>query len=145
MGHCAWELRRIVVEPNALFLLLGFAGLSGGVLVAELVVTLVELLALLLEGFQVQLLLLEFLAESGRFFRVHRGNSLAALAILASTLVGAETVLQAHCLDNHDVGAVENQRKEKRESAQVHVALGVKLASLDFGTFVAKDGAATKD
>jgi hypothetical protein len=41
---------------------------------------------------------------------------------------------------NHNVGPVEDQRKEKREAAEVHVSLGVEFSSLHFHSLGAYDG-----
>lgn len=44
----------------------------------------------------------------------------------------------------HHVGAVEDQRKEERKTAEVHVALGVELAGLDLHALVSENGSARR-
>ena len=39
----------------------------------------------------------------------------------------------------HEVGAVENKRQEQREAAEVHVALRVELAGLNFHTLMSEN------
>ena len=132
--------------PNPLDPLASLASvLRGSVLVAELIVALVELLALLLQSLKILLLLGKLLLERGELTRLSsNGELLALLCVLVGTLVGAETVLETHDLHDHHVGAVENEREEEGEAAEVHVALGVELAGLDFETLVAHDGTAVK-
>lgn len=124
-------------KAGHLFVLFGFLGLGGLVLVAEVVVALVQLLALLLEGLEIQVLLGELLLEGGDLIRGLDGRVLVAV-------VGADALLEADNVLDHDIGAVENQGEEEGEAAEVHVALGVKLAGLDFGALVAEDDTAGK-
>lgn len=115
--------------------------LGSSVLVAQLIVSLVELLALLLEVLKVLLLLLELLAQTSNLTGLAGdGELLALLGVLLGALVGAEAVLEAHDLNDHDVGSVEDEREEEGEATEVHVALRVELAGLDFEAFVAHDG-----
>lgn len=124
---------------GALDALSGLASLLGSsVLVAELIVALVELLALLLQGLEVLVLLLKLLSETSKLTRLAgNGKLLRLLGIALSTLVIADLVLQTHHLEDHNVGAVKDERKEEGEAAKVHVALGVELAGLDFEALVA--------
>lgn len=119
---------------NSLFRLLVLGGLGGLKLVAELVVALVEALALLLEGLEVEVLLGQLLLERSNLVRALAGEVLVAV-------VGADLVLEADDVLNHDIGAVEDQGQEQGEAAEVHVALGVELAGLDFGALMAEDDA----
>lgn len=120
--------------------------LSSSVLVAELAVGLVELLGLLLEVLEILVLLLELLLESSKLAGL-AGDSqfLALLGVLGGALVGLKLVLQAHDFKDHDVGAVENQGKEQCEAAEVHVALRVKLAGLDFESLGSHDSGSAID
>lgn len=112
------------------------------VLLSELIVLLGKLSALLLESLKVLVLVSNLLLEAGDLAGITGGGKLLALlGVLLGTLVGAELVLQAHDLDNHDVGAVQDEREEEGKSAKVHVALGVELACLDFETVVTHDSA----
>lgn len=119
--------------------------LSTTVLLSELIVLLVKLSALLLESLKVLVLVSNLLLEAGDLAGITGGGKLLALlGVLLGTLVGAELVLQAHDLDNHDVGAVQDEREEEGESAKVHVALGVELACLDLETLVTHDSATVR-
>lgn len=122
-----------VVSGHCLFGLLTLTILLGdGVLFAKFIVALVELRALLLESLKVQILELKLLLESG--------NLLAILDILvAVALVVADLILKVQHLDDHDVGAVQDKGEEEGETAQIHVALRVELASLNFEALVAHD------
>lgn len=93
-----------------------------------------QTLALLLEGLEVQVLLGELLLESNDLVRRLDGGVLVAVE-------GANALLEADNVLDHHIGAVEDQREEQGEAAEVHVALGVKLAGLDLGALVAEDDA----
>lgn len=100
-----------------------------------------QLLTLLLQGLEVLLLLGKLILEGGKLTRLaSHGEFLALLGVLVGALVGLEAVLETHDLHDHDVGAVEDEGEEEGEAAEVHVALGVELAGLDFEAFVAHDG-----
>jgi hypothetical protein len=49
-------------------------------------------------------------------------------------LVHLDLLFQAEDVENHDVGAVENEGEEESEATKVHVTLRVELASLDLHT-----------
>lgn len=120
-------------------------GLGGGVLVRELVVALVQTGALLLEGLEVAVLLLELLAELGDFTGVTgNGELLALLGVALGALIAADLVLQTHHLKDHNVGAVKDEGEEEGEAAKVHVALGVELAGLHLKALVTHDGGAVR-
>jgi len=131
----------VSMHPIGLDTLAALAVLLGGlVLVTELVVALVELLALLLQGLEVLVLLGELLLEGSKLTRLSGdGELLTLLGVLVGTLVGLDAVLKTHDLHDHDVGAVQDEGEEEGETAEVHVALGVELASLDFETLVTHD------
>lgn len=122
------------MSKTGLFVLLALLGLGGLVLVTEIIVALVQTLALLLEGLEVQVLLGELLLKGSDLVRGLDGGVLVAV-------VDANALLEADDVLDHDIGAVEDQGKEQGEAAEVHVALGVKLAGLDFGALVAEDDA----
>ena len=93
-----------------------------------------QTLALLLEGLKVQVLLGKLLLKGSDLVRGLDGGVLVAV-------VDANALLEADDVLDHYIGAVEDQGKEQGEAAEVHVALGVKLAGLDFGALVAEDDA----
>lgn len=95
-----------------------------------------QLLALLLERLEVLLLGGELLLEGSHLIRGLDGQVLVAV-------VGANALLKADDVLDHHIGAVEDQREEEGEAAEVHVALGIKLAGLYFGALVAEDDSST--
>ena len=102
-------------------------------LIAQAVVLLLEAISLLLQNLNIFLLLREFLLQAANLAQT---ASLVELAIGGLGLgVAVETHnlgLEAELVEDHDVGAVEDQGEEEREAAEVHVALGVELAGLHF-------------
>jgi hypothetical protein len=50
-------------------------------------------------------------------------------------LDGLDFLLEAENIENHDVGAVEDEGQEQGEAAEVHVALRVELAGLNLHAF----------
>ena len=115
--------------------------LGSGVLVAELIVALVKLLALLLESLEVLVLDLELLSETGELTGLASGGKLLSLlGVALGTLVRANLVLKTHHLEDHNIGAVKDERQEEGETTKVHVALRVELAGLDFETLVTHNG-----
>jgi hypothetical protein len=106
------------------------------------VVLSLKTLGLLLESVNILVLELELLLETGDFASVTGSGKLGALlGVLVGTLVLLELLLKTEDLEDHGVGTVEDQGEEQGETAEVHVALRVELASLDFETLVAHDGA----
>ena len=105
--------------------------LLGGDLVAHAVVLLLHLLDLLLQVLHVTILGSELVLEltnlTGATNLLERGALLGACL----SLVVLELLLEAEGVENHNVGAVEDEREEQGKSAQVHVALRVELAGLD--------------
>ena len=103
-----------------------------------------QALALLLEGLNVTVLGLDdFLKTANLADIASLGDAGRVLA--ASLLVAVEktdAVLETENLEDHGVGAVENQGEEKSETTQVHVALRVELAGLDLHAVGAEVGGA---
>jgi len=120
--------------------------LGGGVLVAELIVALVELLTLLLESLEVLVLKLKLLSETSELTGLASGGKLLSiLGVALGTLVRADLVLKTHHLEDHNIGAVKDERQEEGETTKVHVALRVELAGLDFETLVTHNGGAVSE
>ena len=122
--------------------LLGDAVL-GADLVTESVVLIGKTLALLLHGLKLAVLLPQSLLELRNLAKL---TSIAEtrLALLALGVAGSEALVllfKTQNFENHGVGAVEDERKEEGEAAQIHVALRVELAGLDLHAFAAGDGA----
>lgn len=115
--------------------------LGTAVLLSKLVILAVERGGLLLEGLDVLVTELDLALEAGDLTGVTgHGELRGLLGVLVGTLELLELLLETEDLENHDVGAVEDQGEEESETAEVHVALGVKLASLDLETLVTHDG-----
>jgi hypothetical protein len=115
------------------------------ILVAQVPVFLLQPLALLLHGLQIAILALELLLQAADLadaagLRQLRGV-LPAGALVALVLL--DLLLEAQELQDVDVRAVEDQAEEEREAAEVHVALGVELAGLDFHALGAEGGRST--
>ena len=128
------------------FILLG-RGIGARDLIAKTVVFIIHVLGLLLEIFNVAIALGEF------FLVVADLAQLTGLAKLRSSLVilsrltleDLDFLLESQGVEDHGVGAVENQREEEGEAAEVHVALGVEFASLHFHAFGAAHTARAND
>lgn len=104
--------------------------LLGGDLVAHAVVLLLHLLDLLLQVLHVTVLGSELVLELANL--TGATDILERRALLAClSLVVLELLLEAEGVENHNVGAVEDEGEEQGKSAQVHVALRVELAGLD--------------
>lgn len=115
---------------------------AGADLVAEAVVLIAEALALLLESLDVTLTLGELFLQLGDLAEL---TSLAetGLALLALGVAASEALvllLEAQDVEDHGVGAVEDEGEEEGEATEVHVALRVELAGLDFHALAASDG-----
>lgn len=117
-----------------LFRLLDFTiNILGSHLVAEVIVALVQLLTLLLQGLQVRLFLGQLLLQLSHLGRL-------ALLVALVALKRPNLVLEMHVVEEDVVHAVQDERQEEGEAAEVHVALGVELAGLDLEAFVAEYG-----
>lgn len=128
---------------NSLFILAGASGgLGGSVLLGQLVVLLLEALRLLLEGGDIAVLLIELAAEGADLASLAGLGQLGALlGVAVGALILLELLLKAKDIEDHHVRAVEDEREEQGEAAEVHVALRVELARLDFEALMAHDGA----
>jgi hypothetical protein len=109
-------------------------------LVTHAVVLLLHVLDLLLQVLHVAVLGGELLLESANLAGttdILRG--LAALDV-GVTPEGLDLLLETENIEDHDVGTVEDEGQEEGETAEVHVALRVELARLDFHTLDATGG-----
>lgn len=96
---------------------------------------------LLLEGLDILVAELDLALEARDLAGVTgHGELLRLLGVLVGTLELLELLLETEDLEDHDVGTVEDQGEEESETAEVHVALGVELASLDLETLVTHNG-----
>lgn len=106
-----------------------------------------QALGLLLQGLDVAVLGLELLLKTANLTQASGfGNTGGVLA--AGLLVAFEeldAVFEAEDVKDHDVGAVEDEREEQREATEVHVALRVEFAGLDFHALGTEGGGSAID
>lgn len=126
---------------GALFI---FVALLGGDLIAQSVVLASQPLTLLLEVLDVTILGFNFFLKSTDLAdRASFGDAGRVFATgLLVAVEDANAVLKTKDLEDHGVGAVEDEREEEGESTQIHVALRVELAGLDLHTISAEMGSA---
>lgn len=105
-------------------------------LVSELVVLSGQALALLLQGLDVVLTSLELLLESSDLSHITSSSQLSRILAAGPlvSLVHLNLVFKAKDIEDHGVSAVQDKGEEKGEAAEVHVALRVELAGLNFHT-----------
>lgn len=130
-----WLVSAISVGPLQVLLVTLFVlfALLGGDSVTQEVVFAGQAFALLLKSLDVTILGLN---KFGQTTDLANGASLGdASGVLATGLLVAveetNAVLKTEDLEDHGVGAVENQGEEESESTEVHVALRVELAGLN--------------
>ena len=101
-------------------------------LVAHAVVLFLHVLNLLLQVLHITILGSELVLKLANLPSAAL-NVLERRSLLSTSfaLVGLELLLEAKDIEDHNVGTVEDERKEKGETTKVHVALGVKLAGLN--------------
>jgi len=133
---------QIDVAVRRLPVLLGSA-VGRGDLIAKTVVLVRQALGLLLQSLNIAVpggkLSLET-ANLAHFTSVIEASSTLALVNLGVTLHAPVLLLETEDVKDHAVGAVEDERKEKGEATEVHVALRVKLAGLDLHTLWSANG-----
>ena len=115
-------------------------------LVAQPVILVTQPLALTLQRLDITVPLLQLLLESTNLAHLTRVRQLV-LRLVVGGLVATQTLdflLEAQDVEDHHVGAVEDEGEEEGEAAEVHVALGVEFAGLDFHAFAAGYGAVKK-
>ena len=105
-------------------------------LISELVVLSGQTLALLLQSLNVVLTSLELLLESSDLSHITSSSQLSRILATGPlvALVHLNLVFKTKDIEDHGVSAVQDEGEEKGEAAEVHVALRVKLAGLDFHT-----------
>ena len=106
-------------------------------LIPKIVILTTQSLTLLLERLQVPILLGQLILQLGDLTETTGLVELLRLLALGFgvTFVALDLLLKLERLEYHGVGAVEDQRKEQGEAAEVHVALGVEFTGLYLHTF----------
>jgi len=105
-------------------------------------VLIAEPVGLLLQHVDVAIPLLQLILQAADFSNITSIGELL-LRFVASKLVAVEALdllLQTQDVEDHGVGAVEDEGEEEGEAAEVHVALGVEFAGLDFHPLAAGRG-----
>lgn len=114
-------------------------------LITKVPILATKALALLLQRLNIAILFRQQVLQLANLARPARLNE--ALGVFAFgggvTFVALDFLFETEHVEDHDVGAVEDQREEEREAAEVHVALGVEFARLHFHAFGAADGRGT--
>jgi len=106
------------------------------------VVLLAEPVGLLLQHIDVAIPLLQLILQTADLSDITSIGELL-LRLVASKLVAVEALdllLQTQDVQDHGVGAVEDEGEEEGEAAEVHVALGVEFAGLDLHPLAASRG-----
>lgn len=126
------------IESRHLFVLAGASrGLCLAVLLTEVVVLAAQALSLLPQRLDIAVLLLNLGTEAGDLAGLAgRGQLLRLLSLAVGALVLLKLLLETQDFQDHDVGAVQDEREEEGEAAEVHVTLAVELAGLDLEAFV---------
>lgn len=114
-------------------------------LIAQVVVLPAQPLALLLHSLQLPVLLRQLILQAGNFTEsTSLGKLVGFLALcLWIVLVALDSFLETESVQYHDIGAVQDEGEEQGKAAEVHVALGVEFAGLDFHPFRAGDAGTT--
>ena len=109
-----------------------------GILLAELIpqipILATESLTLFLQRLDIPLLLRQLVLQFANLARVAGlGEFVGFLARgFGVAFVAFDFFFEAEGVEYHDVGAVQDEGEEEGEAAEVHVALGVEFAGLDF-------------
>lgn len=112
----------------------------GRQLIADIVVLALKTLTLLLESLDILLTLDKLLLETANLTGLTSFSELVGLlAVDVGAFVALDLLFETEDVEDHHVSAVEDQGEEEREAAEIHVALGVELAGLDFHALVADD------
>lgn len=102
-------------------------------------------LRLLLESLKVTVLGGKRLLQAGDLARFagFRKTGGVLIASLLAALDVLDLVLESENLQDHHVGAVEDEGEEQRETAEIHVALGVEFPGLDLEAIRTECGSST--
>lgn len=107
--------------------------INDGFLVAKTIILALEALMLLLHNLKIAVFLVQLLLETGNLARLTSISELLRF-LPFEFWVATETLdlfLETELVEDHDVGAVENEGQEEGKAAEIHVALRVELAGLD--------------
>ena len=104
------------------------------VLISQISIFTLEALTLLLERLNVPILLCQLVLQLANFSGTTCLSKLVRILArsLRVTLVALDLLFETESVEDHDIGAVEDEGEEEGEAAEIHVALGVELAGLHF-------------
>ena len=104
------------------------------VLIAQISIFATEALTLLLEGLNVPILLRQLVLQPANLSGTTCLSKLVRVFArsLGVTLVALDLLFETESVEDHDIGAVEDEGEEEGEATKIHVALGVELAGLHF-------------
>ncbi len=123
------------VVQNRLSILLGCGvWVLLAVLVPQIIIFAAEALTLLLERLNVSVLLRQLVLQLSNLSSAACLSKFVRLLArsLGVTFVALDFLFETEGVEDHHVGAVEDEREEEGEAAKVHVALGVEFAGLHF-------------
>lgn len=114
-------------------------------MVAHVVVLPAQAFTLLLHCLQLTILLGQPILQLANLTRLAGLRELLRFLTLGLwvALVALDLVFEPERVEDHDVGAVEDEGEEEGEAAEVHVALRVEFAGLDLHAFGAGDAGTT--
>ena len=121
-------------EYRSPIFLRGAVRILGAKLVTELAILPAQALTLLLEVLQIAVLLSQLILQFGNLTGTTGLVELVGLLAfgLGIAFVIFDLLFKPECVQDHGIGSVEDEREEEGETAEVHVALGVKFAGLHF-------------
>ena len=124
-----------VCPENPLSVLLGCRiGILLAVLISQISIFTTEALTLLLERLNVPILLRQLILQPADLPGTTCLSKLIRIFArsLGVTLEALDFLFETESIEDHDIGAVEDEGEEEGEAAEIHVALGVELAGLHF-------------
>ena len=124
-----------MVDKNRLSILFG-CGIRVllAVLIPQIPILAAQALTLLLERLDIPILLRQLILQlSNLSSTTCLGKFVGLLArSLGVTFIALDFLFETEGVEDHHIGAVEDEGKEEGEAAKVHVALGVEFAGLHF-------------
>ena len=124
-----------VLPENPLSVLLGCRiRVLLAVLIAQISIFTTETLTLLLERLNIPILLRQLVLQLANLSGTTCLSELVQVFArsLGVTLVALDFLFETESVEDHDIGAVEDEGEEEGEATKIHVALGVELAGLHF-------------
>ena len=125
----------MTIDENRLSILFG-CGIRVllAVFIPQIPVFAAEALTLLLKCLNIPILLRQLVLQLSNLSSTTCLSQFVGLLArsLRITFVALDFLFEAEGVEDHDISAVEDERKEEGEAAEIHVALRVKFAGLHF-------------